>query len=118
MIKGEGGLMAYLGTSDVREVEQMAKTDDKAALYLDGMIYQVCKEIGAMAATLKGEVEVILLTGGIAHSDYVVGKIKERCSFIAPIVVYAGENEMESLVRGALEGLNGEQTIKDFVPAE
>ncbi len=118
MIKGEGGLMAYLGTSDVREVEQMAKTDDKAALYLDGMIYQVCKEIGAMAATLKGEVEVILLTGGIAHSDYVVGKIKERCSFIAPIVVYAGENEMESLVRGALEGLNGEETIKDFVPAE
>lgn len=118
MVNGKGGLMAYLGTSDVREVEEMAKTDKLAALYLEGMVYHVCKDIGGMAAALNGEVNVILLTGGIAHSEYVVEKIKEKCSFIAPIVVYPGENEMESLARGALEGLRGNESIKEFIPAE
>lgn len=114
MIQGEGGLMAYLGTNDVKEVEQMAKTDEKAALCLDAMIYQVCKQIGAMATVLKGDVDAILLTGGMAYSNYIVQKIKESCSFIAPIVVYAGENEMESLARGALDGLRGVEPIKEF----
>lgn len=118
MIQGEGGLMAYLGTSDVRKVEQMAKRDEKAAICLNAMIYQVCKQIGAMATVLKGKVDAILLTGGIAYSNYVVDKIKEKCSFIGPIMVYAGENEMESLARGALEGLRGEETIKEFKSAE
>lgn len=118
MIQGEGGMMAYLGTSNVKKVEQMAKTDEKAAICLDAMIYQICKQIGAMATVLKGEVDAILLTGGIAYSDYVVGRIKERCSFIAPVVVYAGENEMESLARGALEGLRGREIIRKFEFAE
>lgn len=114
MLNGDGGLMAYLGESDVKTIEKNAQTDEKSALYLDGMIYQVCKSIGSCATVLCGEVDAILLTGGIAYSNSVVEKIKERCEFIAPIVVYPGENEMDSLARGALEGLRGETPIRDF----
>jgi butyrate kinase len=114
MINGNGGLMAYLGTADVKEVEEKAKTDENAALYLDAMIYQVCKQIGAMATVLCGKVDAILVTGGIAYSQTIVQKIKDRCGYIAPIVVYPGENEMESLIRGALEGLRGETPIRKF----
>lgn len=116
MINGKGGLMAYLGTSDVREVEKMADLDPKARLCLDAMIYQVCKEIGAMATVLAGDISAIVITGGIAHSEYAIDKIKNSCSFIAPIVVYAGENEIEALALGALEGLRGEEQIKEFDP--
>lgn len=114
MLNGAGGLVAYLGTADVKTVEENSKTDEKSALYLDAMIYQVCKQIGAMSAVLSGKVDAILLTGGIAYSKTIVQKIKDRCGFIAPIVVYPGENEMESLARGALEGLRGEEPIREF----
>ena len=114
MIHGEGGLVAYLGTQDVKEVEEKSKTNEKYALYLDAMIYQICKQIGAMSTVLCGEVDAILVTGGIAHSESIVQKIKDRVEFIAPIVVYPGENEMESLARGALEGLRGDEPIRDF----
>ncbi|MEH6945251.1 butyrate kinase [Bacillus sp. JJ722] len=114
MINGEGGLVAYLGTSDVRAIEEKAKTDENAALCLDAMIYQVCKQIGAMSTVLSGDVDAILLTGGIANSKYVVQKIKDNCGFIAPIAVYPGENEMKSLARGALESLRGEEMIKEL----
>lgn len=114
LLNGEGGLMAYLGTSDVKTVLEMAKTNDKAALCVDAMIYQICKQIGAMAAVLNGKVDAILLTGGIAYSRVVVDKIRDKCSFIAPIVVYPGENEMESLARGAYEAIQGEENIKEL----
>jgi butyrate kinase len=114
MINGNGGLMAYLGTADVKEVEEKAKTDEMAALYLNAMIYQVCKQIGAMATVLCGKVDAILITGGIAHSNAIIQKIKDKCGYIAQIVVYPGENEMESLARGALEGLRGETPILNF----
>lgn len=114
MINGNGGLMAYLGTADVKEVEERAKTDEKAALYLDAMIYQVCKQIGAMSTALNGKVDAILVTGGIAYSESIVKKVKDRVESIAPVVVYPGENEMESLARGALEGLKGIEEIKEF----
>ena len=114
MINGNGGLMAYMGTADVRVVEERARTDKQAALYLDAMIYQVCKQIGGMATVLCGDIDAILLTGGIAYSEYVVNKIKERCAKLAPIVVYPGENEMESLARGAVEGLSGVVPIREF----
>lgn len=115
MINGEGGLVAYLGTQNVKEVEEKSHTDEKAALILDAMIYQTCKEIGAMATVLEGKVDQILLTGGIAHSETIVAKIKERVEWIAPITVYPGENEMKSLALGALEGLKGDVPFKDFV---
>ncbi|MHC1787079.1 MAG: butyrate kinase [Christensenellales bacterium] len=115
MINGEGGLYAYLGQSDVKTIQQQALTDPKAKLCLDAMIYQTCKAIGASAVVLKGEVDALLITGGIAYSAYVLDAIRENCGFIAPITVYPGENEMESLARGALEGLQGKEEIKDFV---
>lgn len=114
MIHGEGGLMAYLGTQDVKEVEENAKTDEKSAFYLDAMIYQVCKQIGAMATVLCGKVDAILITGGIAYSKSIVQKIKDRVEFIAPVVVYPGENEMESLARGAFEGLSKITDVREF----
>lgn len=118
MLNGEGGLVAYLGTSDAKEVARRAETDKYAALCFDAMIYQIAKQIGAMSAVLCGEVNAILITGGIAYSDYVIKKIKESCSFIAPIVVYPGENEMASLSSGALEALRKETEIKKVPKAE
>lgn len=114
MLNGNGGLVAYLGTSDVKTVEKNAETDEKSALCLDGMIYQVCKQIGAMSTVLSGDVDAILITGGIAYSNSIVQKIKDRCGFIAPVIVYPGENEMESLARGALESLRGQEPIREF----
>ncbi|MDY6147158.1 butyrate kinase [Peptoniphilaceae bacterium SGI.137] len=116
MLQGKGGLVAYTGSSDVKELTEKGKTDPKVQEALDAMIYQICKEIGSMATVLHGQVDAILLTGGIAYSDYVVDKIKESCSFIAKIVVYPGENEMQSLANGALEVLNGEIKAKVLIP--
>lgn len=114
MINGEGGLYAYLQQSDVRVIAQMAQTDEKARLCLEAMVYQTCKAIGAAAAVLKGRVDAILVTGGIAFSQEIVESIREHCAFIAPITAYPGENEMESLARGALEALADPDNIKDF----
>lgn len=115
MLNGQGGLYAYLGESDVRTIAKNAQTDEKSRLCLDAMIYQTCKAIGAQAAVLKGQVDAILITGGIAYSEGIVEQIRQMCGFIAPITVYPGENEMESLARGALEGLREPGTIKDFL---
>lgn len=112
MVNGNGGLMAYLGTADCREIENNAETDEKSRLCLAAMVYQVCKQIGAMAAVLQGEVNQILITGGIAFSAKIVQNIKDNVSFIAPVTVYPGENEMDSLARGALEGIRGIQPIR------
>ena len=100
---GEGGLVAYLGESDVRTVQKMAETDEKAKLCLDAMVYQTCKAIGGFAVSLKGEVDAILLTGGVIYSEAIVAQIKEYCGFIAKIVTYPGENEMESMAMGTLK---------------
>lgn len=115
MLNGQGGLYAYLGESDVRTVTKNAETDEKSRLCLDAMIYQTCKAIGAQAAVLKGQVDAILITGGIAYNEGIVEQIRQMCGFIAPITVYPGENEMESLARGALEGLRDASAIKDFL---
>lgn len=109
MITGKGGYVAYLGTNDAYEVEQrIAAGDKKAELIEDAMAYQVSKEIGAMATVLKGDVEAILLTGGIAYGKPFVAKISERVSFLAPIKVYPGEDEMRALAMNGLMLLNNE----------
>lgn len=114
-ITGEGGLVAYLDTNDMRDVlKASAEGDEKAKLIYDAFIYQVSKDVGAMATVLKGNVEAIVLTGGIAYSDVVVNSIKERVSFIAPLVVYGGEDEMLALAQGALRVLNGEEEAKEY----
>jgi butyrate kinase len=112
---GEGGLFAYLGTRDVRTAEQMAADGNgQASLVLDAMAYQVAKEIAAMAAVLAGEVDYIVLTGGIAYSKRIVEAVESRVKFIAPVVVAAGEEEMESLACGALRVLRGEEAAREY----
>ncbi|MFO7889215.1 MAG: butyrate kinase [bacterium] len=112
---GNGGLIAYLGTNDLDEVLEKINTGDKQAkLILDAMIYQISKEIGAMAAVLRGKVDAILLTGGIAHQDYVVKGITEMVEFITEVRVYAGENEMKSLAQGVLRVMKGEEEDLEY----
>lgn len=112
---GGGGLVAYLGTNDAREVERRAEAgDEQARFYYEAMAYQVSKEIGAMAAVMKGDVQGIVLTGGIAHSKMLVSWIRERVEFIAPIVLLPGEFEVEPLAWGTLRVLSGEEQPKVY----
>jgi butyrate kinase len=114
-VTGEGGLVAYLGENDVRAIEQRAREGDgKYAEVLDAMLYQTAKEIGATAAVLCGKVDAVLLAGGIAHSSYIVEKLRECIGFIAPVEVYAGELEMESLGLMSFAALNGMEPIKEL----
>ena len=114
-LAGQGGIVAYLGTNDMREVEDRVKSgDEKARLIFEAMAYQVAKEIGADATVLKGDVDAIVLTGGLAYSDMFVGWIKERVSFIAPVLVYPDEDEMRALACGALRVLRGEEQPLEY----
>ena len=103
-----GGLMAHLGTNDIREVHEMIdKGNLKAKLILDAMIYQIVKQVGAMYASLKGNCSAIILTGGIANDKYVVNKIKSYLKTMAKIVAMPGEFELEALAAGAVRVLSG-----------
>lgn len=116
MLNGQGGLVAHLGTNDAYEVEMRAKNGDKVAkLIQDAMAYNIAKSIGALAAALKGKVDSIILTGGIAHNPDLVEYIKEMVSFIAPVAVYPGEDEMQALAVNGLMVLKGEVTPKIYV---
>ena len=114
MINGNGGFNAYLGTNDMREVVEMAKTDEKAALVRDAFNYQLGKEIGSMAVVLDGKVDQIILTGGIAYNQITCDYFKDHCGFIAPITVYPGEDELLALAQGALRVMNGEEEAKIY----
>lgn len=110
-----GGLADHLGTSDAREVKERTDAGDAyAALIYDAMIYQIGKEVGAMAAVLHGNVDGIILTGGISYDTYVVQRLKEMISFVAPVTVMAGEFEMEALASGAIRVLSGKEEAKTF----
>lgn len=112
---GGGGLVAYLGTSDALEVEKMiGEGDERAKEVYESMAYQVSKEIGSMAAALCGQVDAIGFTGSLAKSEMFVEFIKERVSYIAPIHLYPGENEMESLALGALRYIYGEEPVLEY----
>ena len=109
MIKGEGGMVAYLGTNNAYEVEMNAMNGDKKAYFIyEAMAYQIGKEIGAMSTVLKGEVDAILITGGMAKSKWFANLIIERVTKIAPSFIYPGEDEMEALAMAGLRILNGE----------
>ena len=117
MIKGAGGIVAYLGTNDMMYVEeQIRKGNKKYALVYEAMAYQVSKEIGAMATVLKGNVDAIVLTGGIAHDKKFVEMIRSRIGFISEILVYPGEMEMEALALGGLRVLRKEENAKTYNP--
>ena len=112
---GDGGLFAYLGTRDLIEVERRIDAGDcEAATIFDAMVYQIGKEAGAMAAVLKGKVDAVLLTGGMAHSERVVRQLRSYLEWIAPIRVYPGEDELQALAEGVFRVLNGEEQAKRF----
>lgn len=109
-VKGKGGLMSYLGTVDARKIEERIDNDDKyAKLIYDAMIYQIGKEIGKASTVLKGQVNSIILTGGLSYSRYLVENLKEMVGFIADIIVYAGEDEMGALNKGVMRVLEGKE---------
>ncbi len=115
MITGNGGFVAYLGTNDAYEIEMRVKNGDKKAkLIQDAMSYQIAKEIGAMSTVLKGKVDGILLTGGLARNPLLVEYIIEMVSFIAPVSVYPGEDEMKALALNGLMALKGEIEIFEY----
>jgi butyrate kinase len=115
MITGRGGVVAHLGTNDCRVASKRAEEGDaQAQLIIDSMAYNTAKHVGAAATVLKGHVDAIILTGGIANDKYVCGYIAERVEFIAPVVVIPGENELEALASNALRVLTGEEQAKVY----
>ena len=116
---GKGGLVAYLGTNDGKEVEQrICAGDSYAAEVFEAMAYQVAKEIGSAAAVLEGKVDAVILTGGLAGSERFVGWVRQRVEFIAGIIVFPGEFEMEALAAGAWRVLSGREEAKTYAPTE
>lgn len=118
-VKNRGGLMAHLRTTDSRQVEQMATSGDKhAKLVYDAMILNIAKNIGKLAPGVCGKLDAIVLTGGIAHSSYVTDGISRYVSFLAPVVVYPGEDEMKALALGGLRVLRGQEAARTFHRSE
>ncbi|MGE5630261.1 MAG: butyrate kinase [Caulobacteraceae bacterium] len=114
-VLGKSGLVGYLGTNNARDVVQMIENGNKNAdLIFDAMAYQIAKEIGSMATVLKGEIDAVVLTGGLAYSELLCGRISRRVEFIAPVKVYAGEDEMLALAEGAMRVLKNEETPKIY----
>ena len=110
-----GGFVDLLGTSDAREVFDMAQNGNKfAKLCWDAMVYQIIKQVGAMAAAMYGKVDAILMGGGMAHNKALVEEVTKACSFIAPVYAYPGEFEMEAMANGATRVLDGEEEIKTY----
>jgi len=112
---GNGGMVAYLGTNDGYEIEQMIKEgNEQAKFILDVMCYQIAKEIGAGATVLNGKVDGIVITGGLAYDKMIIELIKNRVEFIARVLVFPGEDEMEALAYGALRVLKGEENHQEY----
>ena len=110
LVMGKGGLYAYLGTNDLREIEARIDAGDAdAEEIVEAMCYQIAKEIGSMAVVLNGKVDAILLTGGLTYSKRVFRQVRKRVAWIAPVMNYAGEHEMLALARGTLRILRNEE---------
>ena len=112
---GKGGLVAYLGTNDGYEIEKRVKSGDQEAKFIvEVMAYQIAKEIGSAAAVLKGDVDAVVLTGGLAYDQFIMDYIKDHVSFIGDILIFPGEDEMEALAYGALRVIKNEETAKEY----
>lgn len=112
---GQGGLVSYLGTNDAVAVEKrIAKGDKEAELVYEAMAYQVAREIGSASTVLEGNIDAIILTGGLAYGKDFVELISERIKWIADVVVHPGENELQALTEGAIRVLNGEEQAKVY----
>lgn len=107
---GQGGVYSYLSTKDFKEVEERAlEGDAKAEEISQAMAYQIAKDVGAMATVLSGKVDAILITGGIAYSQWFLDKLIPRIEFISPVKIYPGEDELRALAEGVLRVLRGEE---------
>lgn len=114
-LRGKAGLVGYLGTNNAKEVDERIKSGDKKAeLIFNSMAYQIGKEIGKMATVLSGKVDYIILTGGVSHSKRLTSYVEEMVGFIAPIKIFAGEDELEALNEGALRVLEGKEDSKIY----
>ena len=112
---GKGGFVAYANTNDARDLIKLSQEgDEKGSLIFNAFIYQIAKEIGSMAVVLDGEVDAIVLTGGIAYSEYVTNAINKKVKWIAPMVVYGGEDELLALAQGAIRVLDGVEEAKVY----
>lgn len=115
ILAGQSGLVGYLGTNDVSEVEKMAETGDpKAKLIISAMAYQVAKEIGAASTVLSGKIDAIILTGSHAFRKFLIAEITERINWIADVMIEPGQNDLQSLAEGALRVLRGEEMAKKY----
>jgi butyrate kinase len=115
MITGKGGMVAYLNTNDAYQVELKAVAGDPEFKKIyEGIAYQISKEIGGIATVLKGKIDSIIITGGLANSAPIVEWITERVSFLAPIKVYPGEDEMQALSESVFYAIKGEEEIKEY----
>lgn len=114
-VVGQGGLVAYLGTNNAAEVENRAQNGDRLASEVyEAMAYQVAKEIGAASVVLKGRVDAILITGGIAYSDLFIQYLTYRIAWIAPVRIFPGEDEMRALAQNAYLAAIGEVIPKIY----
>ena len=115
LASNRGGLVDLLGTDDLRKVKEMIKNGDKfAELSYEAMIYTIIKWTAMMAGALYGQVDAILMTGGMAHDDELVAKITEGVKWIAPVYVYAGSFETEAMAAGAIRVLSGAEEVKHY----
>lgn len=114
-IRGKGGIVSYLNTVDVREVEKMiSEGNEQAKIVHEAMAYQVAKSIGELATVVEGKVDAIVITGGIAYSKMMTSNIKKRVEFISKVEIMPGENELESLSLGTLRVLTGEEKAREY----
>ncbi|WP_432403677.1 butyrate kinase [Wukongibacter sp. M2B1] len=114
-MRGKGGLVAYLGTNDAREVQKMIDNgNEDAKLIYNAMAYQIGKEIGAMAVALDGDIDAIVLTGGVAYSKILTDYVTDMVGFIAPVILQPGEDEMRALNEGVLRVISGEEQAKIY----
>lgn len=116
IIAGKGGVLAHLGTTDIRDVEKMiAEGNEKAKIIFDAMIYQIARYIGGASVVVKGKVDQIILTGGIAYSKELTRQLTEYTDFIAPVTIMPGEDELQALAEGAMRVLTGEEEAKSYL---
>ncbi len=115
LVSSQGGLLAHIGTNDMRLIVQMIDDgNEKAKLVVSAMAWNIAKSIVSEAAVLYGKVDAILLTGGLAYSDYFIQMLRKRVEFLAPIAIFPGQDEMLALTENALSALKGECSIKEY----
>lgn len=119
LLHGKGGLTAYLGTNDMVTISSKAEDGEYPYnILLDSMIYNIAKQCGAMHVALDGQTEVIILTGGMAHSRYITSRLENKLGCIAPTCIIPGENEIESLAYNAFAVMTGKLEAKEYCPPD